>query len=115
MRYLGRKVYVGAVVIVASAVGGAALAAGLRPPRRIEGVLARTVGRWLTWWQTVFALGPFWREAKAFFATPVEIAPLPASLLARFGRAGAASVETLLRFIAPVTTESVRARISMVV
>jgi len=106
---------VGAVVIVASLAGRAARAPGRGPPRRIEGVPARTVRRWLTWWQTVFVLGSFWVEAKAFFATPVEIAQLPTSLLARFCRAGPAAIESLLRFVAPVTTESVRARISMAV
>ncbi len=115
VRFLGRKVYVGAVVIVASLVGQAALAAGRGAPRRIEGVAVRTVQRWLTWWQTVFALGSFWVEAKAFFATPVEIAQLPTSLLARFGRGGPGALAALLRFIAPVTTQSVRARISMAV
>lgn len=114
VRFLGRKVYVGGVVIMASIVGLARLATTPRPPRTIAGVPARTVRRWLGWWQTVFALGSFWLEAQAFFATPVDVAELPASLLARWGRAGPTAVERLLRFIAPVTTESVRARISMI-
>lgn len=115
VRFLGRKVYAGAVVIVASIVGRVACA-GLRQPKRaIEGVPARTVKRWIAWWQTAFALGSFWLEAKSFFATPVEVTELPASLLSRFGDAGAATMEKLLRFISPVTTESVRTRISMAV
>ena len=114
VRFLGRKVYVGALVVVASVAGLAASALNRRRAPPIEGVPARTVRRWLTWWQTVFALGPFWLEARAFFATPVEVSQLPASLLAPFGR-GAWGVEKLLRFVAPVTTESVRARIAMVV
>jgi hypothetical protein len=114
VRFLGRKVYVGTVVVVASVAGrlAAALHRHRAPP--IEGVPARTVRRWLTWWQTVFALGPFWLEARAFLAVPVEITEMPASLLVLFGK-GVRAVERLLRFIAPVTTESVRARIAMVV
>jgi hypothetical protein len=54
-------------------------------------------------------------QAKALLATPVEESELPASLLARWGGAGRAALEAVLRFIAPVTSESVRARISMVV
>ena len=115
VRFLGRKVYLGAVVIVASMAGRAALGMGRRLTRPIEGVPARTVRRWLAWWQTVFALGAFWLEARALFATPVAIAELPGSLLARFGGAGSGALATLLRFIAPVTTESERTRISMVV
>lgn len=115
VRFLGRKVYVAARVIVASIAGRAALASGQRPQRSVEGVPARTVRRWLGWWQTVFALGSFWMQAKALLATPVEESELPASLLARWGGAGRAALEAVLRFIAPVTSESVRARISMVV
>jgi hypothetical protein len=114
VRFLGRKVYVGALVVVSSVAGLAAASLNRRRAPPVEGVPARTVRRWLTWWQTVFALGPFWLEARAFFATPVEVSQLPASLLAPFGR-GAWGVEKLLRFVAPVTTESVRARIAMVV
>jgi hypothetical protein len=105
---------VGALVIVASVAGHASAVLHRRRAPPIEGVPARTVRRWLMWWQTVFALGSFWLEARAFFATPVEIAAMPASLLAAFGQ-GAEAVEKLLRWIAPVTTESVRARIAMVV
>jgi hypothetical protein len=111
LRFLGRKVYVAAIVIVASAAGLAASRAGRAP--RVHGVPARTVRRWLAWWQSVFALSAFWTEAKAFFATPVEVSALPASLLARFGGAGAEALEKLLRFMAPVTTTSVKARIAM--
>jgi hypothetical protein len=60
----------------------------------------------------VFALGAFWTEARAFFATPVPESALPASLLARFGD-GTAEMEKMLHFLAPVTTTSVRARIAM--
>ncbi len=114
VRFLGRKVYVGALVIVASVAGRAAAALTRRRAPPIEGVPTRTVRRWLTWWQTVFALGSFWLEARAFFATPVEIADMPASLLGHFGK-GSRAVEKVLRFVAPVTTASVRARIAMVV
>jgi hypothetical protein len=113
VRFLGRKVYVGALVIVASMVGRAVLAQGRQLRRPVEGVPSRTVGRWLSWWQTVFALSPFWLEAKSFFASPVEIAQLPASLLSRFG-AGTSALKRLLGFLAPTTTTSVRARIAMV-
>jgi hypothetical protein len=80
----------------------------------VHGVPARTVRRWLEWWQVVFALSAFWTEAKAFFATPVEVASLPASLLARFEGDRPQALEKLLRFVAPITTTSVKSRIAMV-
>jgi hypothetical protein len=113
LRFLGRKVYVAVVVVVASAAGRQMGLAGRRDVRRVHEVPVRTVRRWLGWWQTVFALGAFWTEAKAFFATPLDVAQLPASLLARFAEAGTAALMKMLQFIAPVTTGSVRARITM--
>jgi hypothetical protein len=113
VRFLGRKVYVAFVVILASAAARATTMIGRGRPARVHGVPARTVLRWLAWWQTTFALGKFWMEAKARFATPVDVATLPASLLRRFG-ADATAVERTLRFIAPITTTSVATRISMV-
>lgn len=113
LRFLGRKVYVAVLVVAASAAGRATALTGLGRARRVKGVPVRTVRRWLDWWQTVFALGAFFTEARAYFATPVEIAQLPASLLARFGGATTAALEKTLRFLAPITTASVRARMAM--
>ena len=113
LRFLGRKVYVAVLVIVASAAGRSMRLTGRGRSRQVQGVPVRTVQRWLDWWQTVFALGAFWSEAKAFFATPVEVDELPASLLERFG-VGEVALEKLLRFTAPITTISVRTRIARV-
>ena len=107
LRFLGRKVYVAVVVVVASARARSMRLTGRGSRRTVQGVPVRTVRRWLDWWQTVFALGAFWSEAKAFFATPVDVRELPASLLERFGP-GNDALEKVLRFTAPVTTESVR-------
>jgi hypothetical protein len=111
LRFLGRKVYIAVVVVVASAAARSRARGGGAAP----GVPARTVRRWLAWWETVFALSAFWTEARGFFATPVEVTALPESLWARFGGDRTAALERLLRFIAPITTTSVRARIAMVV
>ena len=113
LRFLGRKVYVAVLVVVGSAAGRAMRLSGRARPRQVHGVPVRTVQRWLDWWQTVFALGAFWSEAKSFFAIPVEVGELPASLLERFGD-GDVALEKLLRFTAPVTTTSVRTRIARV-
>lgn len=113
LRFFGRKVYVAVWVIVASARARSIRLTGPGSPRQVQGVPTRTVRRWLEWWQTVFALGAFWSEARAFFATPVEVSELPTSLLERFG-SGNVALGKMLRFTAPVTTDSVRARIAMV-
>ena len=102
------------LVVLASAAGRAQRLEGGGRARRVLDVPVRTVRRWIDWWETVFALGAFFTEAKGFFATPIEVGELPASLLARFGSAGAEALGKMLRFIAPVTTSSVRARMAMV-
>jgi len=112
LRFLGRKVYFAVLVIVASVRARSMSRTGRGGPRRVDGVPERTVRRWLQWWQTVFALGSFWSEAKGFFAHPVDDGQLPASLLERFG-SGPVALEKLLRFTAPITTTSVVTRIAM--
>lgn len=113
LRFFGRKVYVAVLVVVASARARSMRLTGRGSPQQVRGVPRRTVRRWLDWWQTVFALGAFWLEAKGFFATPVDVEGLPASLLERFS-CGRVGLEKLLRFTAPITTTSVRTRIAMV-
>ena len=111
VRFLGRKVYIGALVVIASVIGRGALLVGRGRPREIRGVPVRTVRRWLTWWQLTFALLPFWSEARALFTASVPIELLPTSLLESFG--GDDALRRALVFISPITTTSVRARIGM--
>lgn len=114
LRFLGRKVYIGVLVVLASVAGLEGVLVGRGRSARVLDVPVRTVRRWLVWWQTAFVLSTLWQEARGFFARPVDEAAMPASLLASFGAAGTASLGKLLRFLAPITTTSVRARIAMV-
>jgi hypothetical protein len=103
LRFLGARVYVGAVVVLLSA-----LRHGLTPERvarlrETVGVSRRTLERWREWWLTRFADGSFWRQARALLASPVEESALPASLLERFIGAPRERVIALLRFLAPLS------------
>ena len=113
LRFLGRRVYVAVMVVVASVVGRDVELIGRGTPRRVEGVPVRTVRRWLDWWSIGFALSAFWKEAKGLFATPVDEGALPGSLLGRLGEPNATTLTRMLGLIAPITTTSVRARIVM--
>jgi hypothetical protein len=105
LRFLGRRVYVGAVVIAASIVGLLLQAAGA--VRKATGVPARTVGRWRSWWQ-----GPFLSTEVfvALRARLVEIAvtALPASIFDRLAGTASARMHAMLVLLAPLTTGSVR-------
>ncbi len=106
VRFLGRKVYLGAVVVLA-----AALRDGLTPGRvahlrQILGVDVRTLGRWRHWWRSTFAESPWWKAMRGRFAPPVPASALPRALLQRFAGDGSEPLVALLRFVAPITTAS---------
>jgi hypothetical protein len=103
LRFLGRKVYLGAVVVLVAAMRHGASPARLRTLREHLGVSRRTVERWRVWWTTAFAEGPFWKAAAASFLPAVEPARLPASLLERFLGDEEERLILLLRFLGPIT------------
>ncbi len=83
-RFLGRRVYLGVVVVLVTA-----LQSGLTPKRfgplcEHLGVDRRTVERWRRWWRETLPASCFWRVVRGRFAEPVESERLPASLLERF-------------------------------
>jgi hypothetical protein len=104
VRFLGRRVYVGAVVIVASIV---ALALhSVAEIRRQTGVPARTVRRWLGWWQGPFLhTGVFVSICARLIG--VDVGRVPASILDRLPGTGAERVRTMLELLVPLTTGSV--------
>lgn len=108
VRFLGRRVYVGAVVVLIATLAEGATPARLRRLRQLVGdVSRRTVERWRRWWRETFPQTPFWREHRARFAVAVDTERLPASLLERMaGAAESARLIALLRLLAPITTTS---------
>jgi len=104
VRFLGRRVYVGAIVVLASAVALAAVtvSAGVRT----TGVPARTTRRWLRWWRGPFtASGPFVDLSARLVPAP-DRARLPASLLERLAGDEPSAIAKLLAWVAPLTTTS---------
>lgn len=107
LRFLGRKVYLGAVVTLVTAMKHGLTAHRAAELRRAVGASRETLARWRTWWTEVFVTTSFWQAARALLSPPVAVVELPASLLDRF--VGAGTVEGLvhfLDFIKPVTTGS---------
>ena len=107
VRFLGRRVYLGAAVILAS-IAAHALATA-REVKRATGIPARTVSRWRRWWRTRFPKSRLFEERRGRFLPPLVIARLPASLVERFHGAGtdtAAALVRALEFCSPLTTAS---------
>ncbi|MGH8611868.1 MAG: hypothetical protein ACREYF_07440 [Gammaproteobacteria bacterium] len=104
VRFLGQRVYLGAVVVLVSAMEGGVTAKRAERLREFLGVSLRTLKRWRRWWRAVFVASTFWKQAKGHFAPPVDVAALPASLLERFaGHDVQARLIKVLHFLIPVT------------
>jgi hypothetical protein len=104
VRFLGRRVYVGAVVIIASVVAlTAATAAAIR---RTTGVPPRTARRWMRWWKDSFPATSAFVEISGRLVPSVPRQTLPASILARLAGDAPTRIGRLLAWLAPITTTS---------
>ena len=109
VRFLGRRVYAGVAVVLASIVWRAVARAS--EAKRVTGIPARTQGRWVAWWEMKFPQSKLYQQERGRFLPPLVISELPASLVERFEAAaavqdGAALVRALV-FLSPLTTQSV--------
>jgi hypothetical protein len=105
VRFLGRKVYLAAIVILVSA-----MRQGPTPWRARElserfGADESTIVRWQIFWREHFSQTPFWKVARAGFVTLGEIISLPYSLVDTFLRRHPPcdGWTLLLRFLSPIT------------
>lgn len=103
VRFLGRKVYAGVVIVLVSA-----MMHGLKP-KRVEllrealDIDKRTLERWRAWWLENFAGSRFWKGARAFFMPRLDETVLPLSLVDAFNAKGRAGMVKLLEYISPIT------------
>jgi len=112
VRYLGRRVYLGAVVVLVSAMEHGLSLRRVATLNEHLGVGLRTLRRWRQWWRAAFVATAFWRATAGRFMPPVSASGLPHSLLERFGGTAAEPVLALLRFLSPLTTSSGIGRVS---
>lgn len=104
--YLGRRVYVGAMVLLASALRGGVSGAGRAQSCATLRVPWATLDRWRDWWNEVFPTTALWQSLRGRFVAPIT-GLLPAGLLARFSAADAATrALQALVLIAPLSTHS---------
>ena len=105
VRFLGRKVYLGAVVVLVAAMRQGPSPRRVRELSGLFGADRRTIARWQVFWREHFPQTPFWKVARGRFVPAVEIALLPRSLLAALLR-GDDSCQgwgRRLRFLSPIT------------
>lgn len=105
VRFLGRRVYLSAVVVLVSAMQNGVTGKRAQQLHEVLGISLRTLKRWRQWWREGFVASPFWKQAKGQFSAPLEVANLPTSLVERFtGEDIQTRLLQLLRFLLPLTT-----------
>lgn len=103
VRFLGRRVYAGTVVLLMSAMDEGVTNRRIEALRSVLGVHRRTLQRWRHWWRTVFAATPFWSVTRGNLTPPPDATALPASLLERFaGPDAPMRLVQCLRFLIPL-------------
>jgi hypothetical protein len=104
LRFFGRRVYLGPVFVLVSAMVHGITEKRAAALRDLVGVSRRTLERWRKWWRDAFAQSEFWRAARGRFAVPVAASLLPDSLVERFGAVGSGDCAmAALRFLKPLT------------
>lgn len=104
VRFLGRRVYLGAVVVLVSAMVHGVTEKRAAAMRELCGVSIRTLYRWREWWRERFVATALWKVLRARFVPPVNEGSLPAALLERIeGGKDSERVLAALRLLLPLT------------
>jgi hypothetical protein len=106
VRFLGRRVYAGVVVVLVAAMAHGL--SGQRAERICEevGVSRWTLERWRRWWTESFVALRWWRGSKGQLSPAVAEPELPRSLVDRFGIIETADphrLASLMVFLSPIT------------
>lgn len=103
VRFLGRRFYLGAIVVLVSALRDGLTVGRAAQLKEMIGIDARTLRRWRSWWRKDFVRSNFWRSVRARLSPPVNVRRAPAALVERFGH-GPKDLVRLLQFLSPLTT-----------
>jgi hypothetical protein len=105
VRFLGRKVYLGAVVVLVASMRQGPSPRRVRELSRLFGADRHTIARWRDFWNEHFPQTPFWKAARGRLVPAVEIVAIPLSLLEAFlgGDDPVKDWGRLLRFLLPIT------------
>lgn len=107
VRFLGRKVYWGLMVVLVSAMRHGLAPERVQVLRESLGIDRRTLERWRQWWLKTFVQSSFWKAARARFMPLICERTLPWSLAEVFGIDRRDRLLDLLKFLSPITTGSV--------
>lgn len=109
VRFLGRQVYLAAVVVLVSAMRQGPSPRRVRELSQQFGADRRTIARWQVYWREHFPQTPFWKVASGRLPPSAQLLVLPRTLLEQFLRGVDPCQEwgDLLRFLSPISITGV--------
>jgi hypothetical protein len=102
VRFLGRRVYLGVMVVLMTAMRQGPSPRGYAVLQERFGVDRRTLERWQAWWKEAFPESRFWKAARARFAGLPAPKEFPRVLVLVFKAESAERMGSLLRFLSPI-------------
>ena len=105
VRFLGRKVYLAAVVVLVAAMRQGPSPRRVRELSCLFGADRRTIARWKVFWEEHFPRTVFWKTQREHLVPRVEIVALPLSLVEQHVHSedDHQGWAVLLRFLSPIT------------
>jgi len=104
VRFLGPKVYGGAVVILAAAMQHGPSKKRVVQLEALLGIGRRTLVRWRRWWTEAFRTSRFWQDLRGRFQPGLDEETLPLAMLAQLGADAQEALVALLRLLRPIST-----------
>jgi hypothetical protein len=106
VRFLGRKVYAGVIVVLVSAMMHGPNRQRLERLQQALGIDRRTLKRWRHWWTVIFVQCAFWKAKRGRFKGKMSPAQMPLCLVQAFGAQQMEGLVKLMKFLSPITTQS---------
>ena len=105
VRFLGRKIYLGAVVVLVAAMRQGPSPRRVRQLSELFDVDERTIVRWRVFWREHFPQTSFWKVNRGRLVPRVDITHLPRALLDAFIHRDDSREDwkRLLNFLSPIT------------
>jgi hypothetical protein len=104
VRFLGRKVYVGIVVVLVSAMMHGPNDRRMERLKQELPIDRRTLERWRQWWTRIFVQCAFWRAERGRFGRRMAEGLMPLELVEAFGAQQVEGLVNLMKFLSPITT-----------
>ena len=104
MRFPGRKVYAGLIVVLIPAMMHDLKPERVRRIREVLNISPGTLKRWRQWWLDNFVRSSFWKAMRARFMPVLCEEALPSSLWLRFELEERDRLLAVLQFLRPITT-----------